>query len=140
MSGARSIAVCVVAIAQGLALATAEGADQVQGKARCESAASPGDTRDIKCALNASGSLQRFRFKAHFSGGHDDTIASMTATLNGVPLTCEEGSKTSLRFEEGNVSLECRFSIAEKAGTDPILGVVLLWSHAQYTEFELDSD
>ena len=84
-------------------------------------------------------SLQQFRFKANFTGGHDDTMASMTATLNGGPLTCGEGSTTSLQGEEGDVSLECRFSMTEKAGTKPIFGVVVSWDHAQYTNFEFDS-
>ena len=64
----------------------------------------------------------------------------MTATLNEAPLVCENGSKTSLMGEDGDVSLECKFSIAGKAGTRQVLKVKLLWSHAQYTDFELDPD
>lgn len=135
----RSI-VALAWILQGLAVAAAVGPVQAQNKGQCESLVSPGDTRDIKCALSASGTVQRYRFRANFSGSHDDTTASMTATLNGSPLVCEQGSKTSLRFEDGDVSLECRFSISQTSGTQSVLAVSLLWSHAQYTDFELDSD
>jgi hypothetical protein len=118
----------------GLASATA------QAKPQCESTTFGGDHRDIKCPLTASGATQSFRFKANFSGGHDDTSARMTATLDGAPLACAQGSKTSLFGEDGDVSLECRFALEGKAGTSRILGVTLLWSHAQYTDFALASD
>jgi hypothetical protein len=64
----------------------------------------------------------------------------MKATLNGAPLACEKGSKARLEGEDGDISLECRFSIVEKAGTKHVLGVALSWYHAQYTDFEFDSD
>ncbi len=95
---------------------------------------------DISCPLTASGTSQHFRFKANFSGGHDDTMASMTPTLGGMPLTCEPGSKTRLMGEDGDVSLECKFSISETAGKSMILRVVLKWSHAQYTDHEFVAD
>ena len=110
------------------------------GKPRCESQALGGDQRDFKCPLSASGTARRFRFKADFSGSHDDTTASLAATLDGAPLACEEGSKTSLQGEDGEVSLECRFAIKDKAGTKHLLDVLLSWRHAQYKDFDLDSD
>jgi hypothetical protein len=136
----RWIAILIVSILQGLAVPVGVNAAQTQRRLRCESQPAPGDIRDINCSLNASGSLQRFRFKANFAGGHDDTTASMSAKLDGVPLACEKGSKTSLQGEDGDVSLECKFSINEKAGTEHALRVTLLWSHAQYTDFEFDQD
>lgn len=111
-----------------------------QDKLQCESTTFGGDHRAIKCPLKASAADQRFRFKANFSGGHDDTNARMTATLDGAPLACAKGSKTSLFGEDGDVSLECRFAIDGKAGAAHVFGVTLLWSHAQYTDFELASD
>lgn len=136
----RPIAAFIVFILQGMAPLAGVNAAQAQENIHCESLAAAGDTRDISCPLNASGTLQRFRFKANFSGGHDDTIASMTPSLDGVPLACEEGSKTSLMGEEGDVNLECKFSITQSAGTDHVLTVALSWGHALYTDFELDSD
>jgi hypothetical protein len=136
----RLIIVLIVLILQEVAAAAGIDAIPAQGGLHCESQGSAGDTRDIKCPLNASGATQRFRFKANFSGGHDDTTASMTATLNGMPLACEKDSKTSLMGEDGDVSLECKFSIKEKADTTHVLKVTLSWCHAWYTDFEFDSD
>ncbi|WP_216075105.1 hypothetical protein, partial [Acinetobacter baumannii] len=67
-----------------------------QGKLSCEVQAPGADRRQVTCPLSASGATQRFRFKARFSGGHDDTKASITPTLNGAPLVCDKGSKISL--------------------------------------------
>ncbi|MGQ0698022.1 MAG: hypothetical protein ACT4PZ_07240 [Panacagrimonas sp.] len=110
------------------------------GKLPCDWQPPVGDRLDVSCPLEASGTTQRFRFKANFSGGHDDTMASMTPALDGSPLVCDEGSKTDLFGEDGDVSLECRFSMTEKAGTKHVLGVKLKWSHAQYTDFQFGSD
>ncbi len=99
----------------------------------CEAQASPGDLRNFSCPLKAATTSRRYRFKADFSGGHDDTMASMALSLDGAPLACDEGSKTSLMGEDGDVSLECRFSVPQSGGS-PVLKVVVKWSHAQYTD------
>lgn len=67
-------------------------------------------------------------------------MASMTASLNGTALMCAAGSKTELMGEDGDVSLECKFSITEPTGTHHILRVLIKWSHAQYTGFEFDPE
>jgi len=128
----------VVAVIFGLA-AAASGSAAAQGKAGCDSQAAY-DTLDIKCPLSASGAVQRFRFRVYFSGSHDDTTASLTTTLDGAPLACEKGSKTSLAGEDGEVSLECRFSNTGKSGTKQLLGVTISWRHAQYKDFEFERD
>jgi hypothetical protein len=61
----------------------------------------------------------------------------MSLTLDDAPLTCETGSKTRLFGEDGDISLVCRFRVRTSAGTRPMLGVALLWSHAQYVRTEL---
>ncbi len=107
-------------------------------KAQCESKSPGGDFRDISCPLDVASTPQRFRFKADFSGGHDDTMASMVLSIDGAPLACEQGSKTYLMGEDGDVSLECRFSLSDTSRrARPTLRVLLKWSHAQYTDFEL---
>ena len=133
-----AVAMCIVSQAPAFAAETPP-ASSAQGLA-CEAQTNGGDMIDFQCPLSTSVPTRRFRFNAHFAGGHDDTSASMTATLNGVPLACEEGSKTKLFAEEGNVSLNCSFSIARSAGAEQLLRVNLLWSHAQYTNFELRAD
>jgi len=127
----RSIAFLVLGLAAGSAAA--------QGKPSCEVTRPGYDSHDIQCSLKATGATQRFRFKANFSGSHDDTMASLTAALDGAPLACEKGSKTELMGEDGEVSLECRFSIAEKSSTH-LLSVTLSFRHCQYKDFELASD
>jgi hypothetical protein len=140
----RSATVLTASILLGLAapagMDAAQAAEQAQPKLHCDSQTAGGDTQDISCPLHASGASQRFRFKANFSGGHDDTMASMQATLDARPLDCEKGSKTSLMGEDGDVNLECKFSITENAGTQHVLRMTLSWRHAQYTDFEFDSD
>jgi hypothetical protein len=137
----RSIAALVVLALPGLAMA--DGADTAiaAGKPKCESRTPRADRRDISCSLTASGTAQRFRVKAHFSGSHDDTTASLTPTLDERPLACEAGSKTSLTGEEeGDVTLECRFSITQPAGAKQVLRVLLSWHHARYTDFEFETE
>ena len=122
------------------ALALGQGAAATDAGRRitaCRSQASGLDGLQVSCPLAADGMARRFRFRASFSGGHDDTMASMTPMLGGTPLPCDEGSKTSLVGEDGDVSLECRFRMAHTPGTPPVLHVRLQWSHAQYTDFEL---
>lgn len=109
-------------------------------QAHCESPDPPGDLREVRCTLEATGSPQAFRFTADFGGSHDDTTLEMRATLDGAPLACAAGSKMSSSYEDGNVRLECRFTLAAAAGTRHALGVTLSWRHAQYVGFGLASD
>jgi hypothetical protein len=103
----------------------------------CESQWAGGDFVQFSCPLPTRATAQRWRFKADFSGGHDDTSASMTLTLDEAPLECATGSKTRLFGEDGDVSLVCHFRVPGASGTRPTLGVALLWSHAQYVRTEL---
>jgi len=96
-----------------------------------------GDKRDVTCPITATGAEQRFVFKVNFIGSHDDTVLSMKPALNDQPLACEEGSKLESKFEDGEVSLECRFTVKAQAGTAQALGVAIVWTHAQYMDFSL---
>lgn len=128
----RSIAAVMLALA-------AAGPAAGQGKPPCDAQAPGYDSHDIKCTLDGSGTPRRYRFKASFTGSHDDTSASMTPTLDGAPVACDKGSKTSTQGEDGEVSLECRFSLAGEPGAKR-LEVRVDWRHAQYKDFELRSD
>jgi hypothetical protein len=96
-----------------------------------------GDTMQVQCVLRASDTPRKFRFEVRFLGGHDDTRASLNATLNGQPLTCEEGSRPLIEGlpdeQWGEVSIHCQFS---SPGAQE-LKVDVVWSHAQYSEFVL---
>ncbi|MEP6501788.1 MAG: hypothetical protein ABJD97_00530 [Betaproteobacteria bacterium] len=91
-----------------------------------------GDIRVVTCTLPAR---RMHRFTVNFAGGHDDTSASLAATLDGQPATCDADSKTSLFGEDGDVSLQCRIAAAGGADTPHALVVTVLWSHAQYRDF-----
>ena len=123
-------------------LATAGDADTARSalRAQCESHTTGGDIRTIRCKLTASAKARLYRFKANFSGGHDDTIASLRARLDGAPLECDATSKTSLMGEDGDVSLACNFALAQRSDVEHVFDVTLSWGHAQYTDFEFDSD
>lgn len=119
--------------------ADAAAATPAKPNAQCESRAPEfGDKRDVTCVFPATGANQRLVFRVNFLGSHDDTELSMTASLNQQELTCDPGSKMSSRFEDGEISLECRFSV--KAAADAkqqVLEVGIVWTHAQYANYEL---
>jgi len=115
-------------------LAAAGETDMTEGgqSLACEMTPVDMDQMNFKCPFVATGAVQRFRFKADFLGSHDDTSGSLAAQLNGKPLVCDEGSATQLTGEFGEVSLDCRFQIEEKAGSKLRLGISLKWFHARY--------
>jgi hypothetical protein len=127
----------IQAVVTSLAFAAVATAAPGQENRVCESQSPGGDFVQFSCPLRTVGIAQQWRFEAFFSGGHDDTSASMSLTLDGAPLDCEEGSKTRLFAEDGDVSLMCRFHLRGVAGERLIVGVDLLWSHAQYVRTEL---
>src|SRR5258706_9139397 len=135
----RSSLLSMLCLSAGLACAADVKPTAVTGsnKLQCESRSPGGDFRDISCPLDPASAPKHLRFKVDFSGGHDDTMASMALSVDGAPLACEQGSKTQLMGEDGDVSLECRFSLPDADGTKRVLRVLLKWSHAQYTDFEL---
>lgn len=103
----------------------------------CAAQTEGGDLINFTCPLVASGASQLYRLRADFDGSHDDTSASLKATLDGAPLECDVGSKLESAGEDGNVRLECRFRVSDKKGATRLLAITLLWSHAQLvgTEF-----
>ena len=123
-------------VAARAAVAIAAGVPGEENSA-CQSQSPGGDFVQFSCPLPASLTEGHWRFRAYFAGGHDDTSASMAPTLDDAALDCDAGSKTRLFGEDGDVILECRFRVPGSAGPSPVLGVALLWSHAQYVRTEL---
>jgi len=103
----------------------------------CEIKSQTFDSRDVSCVIPASTEAQHFDFVARFSGGHDDTRATLQATHSGTPITCEEGSKQELLGEDGDIKLLCRFSAPEKQTQDFRFDVTIQWKCAEYTDFTL---
>lgn len=133
----RSILIPVFWLWAALAAAAEPTATPGPNKLPCSSQSPGGDLRNISCTLSPPSAARHFRFKVDFSGGHDDTMASMTLKLDGAPLACEAGSKTQLMGEDGDVSLECAFSVPDTTTPARTLTVLVKWSHAQYTDFAL---
>lgn len=88
------------------------------------------------CTLDAS-KPQRIRVAVHFTGSHDDTTAALEVTLGDAPVVCETGSKTSTEGEDGDVSLECRFTPSDSPRAATQVRVSAKWFHAQYLGFEV---
>jgi hypothetical protein len=64
----------------------------------------------------------------------------MTVVLDGKPIECGPGSKTSLTGEDGEVSLVCRLAAVAIPEAPFVLTSVASWSHAQYVGHELGRD
>lgn len=96
------------------------------------------DSQEIACAIPVATEFQHFEFVARFSGGHDDTRASIEPAIDGKPLSCSPDSKLELFGEYGDVSVYCRFTVPSSKNSSA-LSVTIRWSHAQYTDFELVS-
>ena len=107
---------------------------------QCQATPGLGEALDYTCLLTLARPGQHFVFRATFDGGHDDTMASLAAKLDGVAIDCDAGSKTSLMGEDGTVSLDCRVSPAGAVGAVHHLDIALAWSHAQYARYEISGD
>ena len=126
----RAIALCALLLA-GVAHAS-DGE-----KFPCKASGPGGDLLDVECRV-AAAAERRMLFKADFSGSHDDTQAAISGTLDGVPLACEEGSKTNTQGEDGEVSLLCRFVLRPGPG-ERLLKFNVSWRHAFHTVHELQA-
>jgi hypothetical protein len=122
-----------------LTLAVTAGSAGAAEVLTCDTQSAGWDLHEYRCPLTANGAEQRLRFKADFSGGHDDTEASMVMTLDGVPLACSQGSKTSLFGEDGDVSLVCHLALTGPPGSKSLLGATVKFRHAEFVAVELST-
>lgn len=103
----------------------------------CSTSAPAYDAREVQCQFPKTELARKFRLKANFSGGHDDTAARLEPFVNNSSLNCQEGSKTHLFAEDGDVSLWCIFSVADLVQDDGVFKVRIRWSHAEYMSYEV---
>lgn len=103
----------------------------------CSGQTPGGDEVSIECSLPSVASGQLLVFTANFSGGHDDTKASMQLLVDDVPAPCASDSKLGLFGEDGDVSLYCRLPARDLRAARGPLRVLLQWSHAQYSDTQL---
>lgn len=92
------------------------------------------------CTVPATSVAKVVRFKAHFLGSHDDSTVSLQSTeLNGLAVTCRAGSKTTSRFEDGEVTLDCLF-ITVAGSSSQQVKVKIALHHLQLDRTELVLD
>jgi hypothetical protein len=103
----------------------------------CSVTASSYESRDVQCRFPQAQNGRKFRFKANFTGGHDDTSARIDSFMNDAPLDCDEGSKQNLFAEDGDISLWCNFAPAGAAPGNSILKVQIHFSHARFVDYEI---
>jgi hypothetical protein len=120
------------------ALALPAIASQAQEAPACQEHKLFGDERRFECAVDWTAQGAPPRFVALFSGGHDDTMASLKVQADGSPAPCGPGSKPELMGEDGNVSLVCHLPLGSLAAGRHVFTVDLRWSHAQYEGFRLE--
>lgn len=85
---------------------------------------------DVTCTITSAPTDRTLRFKADPVGSHDDIVLAMTATLDDAPLVCDAGGKTRLVGEDGEVSLDCGFTVP--AGVAERFGAHVTDHHDQY--------
>ncbi|MBL0726232.1 hypothetical protein [Piscinibacter sp. HJYY11] len=128
-------------LASHLSAAQPASADTRKPASPCEAHQPRHDRLDVRCRWPAGSGPQALRFDAHFAGSHDDTSASLVASLNGTALNCAAGSKTQLDGQdEGDVTMSCRFSLTSPLREEVVLRFELAWFHARQTGFELVSE
>lgn len=96
----------------------------------CVSEPGLGGVDDVQCAIASAPAVRTLRFKADFVGSHDDTVLAMTTKLDDTALVCDDRSKTRLVGEDGEVSLDCGFTLP--AGVAARFGAHVTYHHAQY--------
>lgn len=123
----------------GLLVATASTPSLAQTPPTCHVEQARHDRLEVRCPWPAS--APALRFEARLAGSHDDTAATLVATLQGAPLTCEAGSKTRIDGEaEGDVTLSCHLTAPPAAGRATEVRFLVRWYHARYDGFTVRTE
>ena len=94
--------------------------------------------RDVSCALPGSSEPRTYRFRAFFSGGHDDSEVSLIpVTAGSLPLACGAGSKPELTGEYGDIHVDCVVSTGPLAEGEKTFSAKVVWSHAVFRGVEM---
>lgn len=128
-----------VPVAAGPALpSTPEGPAAAQRPQRCKPPTFGRDKLTVLCALAVAAAPQRIHIQVHLTGSHDDTTASLEVAIGDTPVACDAGSKTSTESEDGDVTLDCRFTVSVKPDAATVLRASAKWFHAQYVGLEVN--
>jgi hypothetical protein len=126
-----------VVVAASTASPAAEEASATRQPLRCEPPTLGRDKLMVVCAIDPS-QARPVRVRIRLTGSHDDTTASIEVAIGDAPVICDADSKTSTEGEDGDVTLDCRFTASVEPGVSTMLHVVARWFHAQYVGFEVD--
>ena len=125
--------------ALGLLVATFGMPSLAQTAPTCHVEQARHDRVEVRCPWPAS--APALRFEAHLAGSHDDTSATLVATLHDAPLACAAGSKTRLDGEEeGDVTLSCHLVAPPAAGSTTEVRFLVRWYHARYGGFTVRAE
>ncbi|MCH8179882.1 MAG: hypothetical protein IIA02_08910 [Proteobacteria bacterium] len=107
----------------------------------CQRELQPGDMHEFSCPLKAYAAAQKFHFVARVSGGHDDSSSLLVVRHGGQDVACETGSKVGSEGEDGDITLDCRFTLPATALKSPSkLAVSLKASHVFFENHSLKAE
>lgn len=107
----------------------------------CQRELQPGDIHEFSCPLKASKKAQKFHFVVLVSGGHDDSSSLLTLRHGEQDIACDPGSKVGSEGEDGDITLDCRFTLAAAALKAPSqLAVKLKASHVFFEHHSLKAE
>lgn len=133
-----SIAALACAAASAFAPAFAQSAPDT---GPCQRELQPGDIHEFSCPLKAYSAAQKFHFVARVSGGHDDSSSLLTVRHGEQDVACEPGSKVASEGEDGDITLDCRFTLPASALKAPgQLAVKLKASHVFFENHSLKAE
>lgn len=120
-----------------LALLASTAAASAAAVSGCHASTLNDEEGEAVCTLPASTDVREVRFKARFLGSHDDSEVSLRLIkVNDKPVECRADSKTKSRFEDGEVTLDCGFTVPATLSADRITVKISL-HHLQFDKAEL---
>jgi hypothetical protein len=120
-----------------LALLASTAAAAATSAPSCQTVTLNDEEGEAVCTLPASTTVREVRFKARFLGSHDDSEVSLRLTkLNDLPVACSADSKITSRFEDGEVTLDCGFTVPATQ-SEGRLSVKISLHHLQFDKAEL---
>ena len=128
---ASLVSVCIAALACAAAPAFAQSAPDT---GPCQRELQPGDMHEFICPLKAYPAAQKFHFVARVSGGHDDSSSLLAVSHGDQDVACAPGSKVGSEGEDGDITLDCRFTLPAAALKAP--GKLVVRLKASHVFFE----
>ncbi|MDP3872193.1 MAG: hypothetical protein ABIF28_13415 [Pseudomonadota bacterium] len=103
----------------------------------CRIEAQTRDSKTVVCMIAHADAPQQFEFVAKFSGSHDDTELALQVALDDQSLACDAGSKLASEFEDGDITLNCRFAVSGNVGGKAQFRARIRSYHADFDAHQL---